>query len=83
MTHVTTEEVKTRLKLSAADEALLTSLIEEAEDYVSAFIGRPLEKDGEVAPGLRGAVLAYVGFLHDGTPVDLAGLLAPYREWSF
>lgn len=81
---VTIGEVKTRLKITGTtDDARLEQMIGEAEDYVAAYIGRPLEEDGQVAPGLRGAVLAYVAFLADGTPVDLAGLLAPYRSGWF
>lgn len=84
MSDLTVEEVKQRLKITGTtDDARLGQMLSEAEDYVARYIGRPLEEDGTVAPGLRGAVLAYVAFLADGTPADLDLLLSPYREWSF
>lgn len=84
MTTVTLEEAKQRLKITTNDDNdHLGQLLEEAEDYIARFIGGPLEVEGQVPAGIRGAVLAYVAHLYDGTPVDLGGLLAPYREWPF
>ena len=84
MSAVTLEEVKRHLKVTTNDDNdLLGQKLDAAEDYVARFIGGPLVVNGAVPGGIREAILQRVAFLYDGTPVDLGGLLAPYRQWAF
>lgn len=78
------EEVKRHLRITdTTNDALLGQKLEAAEEHVAGFIGGPLVVDGKVPAGIREAVLQQTANLFDGTPVDLGGLLAPYRSWAF
>lgn len=81
---VTIEEAKRHLRITGSDQdALLGQKLEAAADHVAAFIGGPLEVDGQVPPAVREAVLQATAMFFDGTPADLGGLLAAHRQWAF
>lgn len=84
MSEITIAEVKQHLRITSnADNDLLGQKLAAAEDHVARFIGGPLVVSDAMPAGVREAVLQQTAFLFDGTPVDLSGLLAPYRVWSF
>ena len=84
MTTVSLDEVKAHLRITDGENnELLAQKLEAAEDHVAAYIGGPLEVDGQVPAGVREAVLQATAMFFDGTPADLGGLLAPHRAWAF
>lgn len=80
---ITIEEAKRHLRITGSEnDARLGQNLAAAEEHVARYIGAPLTVDGETPAGIREAILQQTAFLFDGTPVDLAGLLMPYRsEW--
>lgn len=81
MSAVTVEEVKVHLRITdTANDALLQQKLEAAEDHVACYVGASYD---DPPPAVREAILQATAWFYDGTPADLGGLLAPYREWAF
>lgn len=87
MAVVTLAEIKEHLRiLGEDDDALLTRLIDVAEEYVQGFTGTFPGTADTIPAGLKQAILLTVEAEFTSSSLARAraiDALAPYRDWAF
>lgn len=96
MTVITLEEAKAHLNVTTGeDDAVIVSMVDAAEAYVSRWLPIPLADMGTVPADLRQAVLMLVGHFYENREASLIGVSAEevpfgvreiidqHRAWGF
>jgi len=92
---LTIDDAKAHLNVTTTfDDALITSKLEAAKEFVAEYTGIPVDSNGTPAP-VDEAILILTAQLYDNREITTQGLsaqvlpfgfldlLAPYRQWSF
>lgn len=94
---ISLEEAKAHLNVTDdADDAVISSIVADAEDFIGGYVDCPMTPEGAPNPVKR-AVKMLVGTMYlnreaglsdpesrasDG-PVSVFDLIGPFRKWSF